>query len=280
MTKQYRLREGDVTALDTKTALTTAGSDTAPGALFVPQGKKFITALKVAAIQNMAAATSYSGFIRLEGPGMQNGPETIAVGAGGNAVATGGNFVIEVTNILVNFPVVEANEIQVFAEMAGTDIGTLSVQVGLEFSDAAGEGAPEHKTMTVEGDVTAADTRTALLTQGSITAPSMLVPSGYTKIDKVVVAAASEGLADGSASLFIRLGGNAVLGGEQLIPVSCVGRIAPQAGSDAAPQICYPTVLENLDIDVSPSDTISVWAEQAGTDTGTVRAVVTLVFKK
>lgn len=278
--KQYRLREGDVTAVDTKTALSTAGSDTAPGPLQVPGGMKFITGINVSAIQNMAAATSYSAFIRLEGPGMINGPETFAVGAGGNAVATGGNAVVEITHLTVNLPVSEANEIQVFAEMCGTDIGTLSVQVGLEFSDAAGEGAPEHKTLTLEGDITAADTRTALLTQGSVTSPSTLVPAAYTKIDKIIFAAASEGLADGSASLFLRLGGNAVKGGEQLLPISSVGRIAVQSGSDAAPQVAYPRMLENLDIEVSPSDTISVWGEQAGTDTGTVRMVATLVFAK
>jgi hypothetical protein len=280
MSKQYRLREGDVTAVDTKTALTTAGSDTAPGALFVPQGKKFITGIFVSAIQNMAAATSYSGFIRLEGPGLVNGPESFAVVAGGNDVATGGNFVNEVLKVLTNLEVTEANEIQIFAEMAGTDIGTMSVQVGLEFSEAVGEGAGQHRTITVEGDVTTADTRTALLTQGSITAPSMLVPSGYNKIDKILVAAASEGLADGGCSYFLRLGGNAILGGEQLIPISCSGRIAPQAGSDAAPQVCKAIMFENLDIDVSPSDTISVWAEMAGTDTGTARVACTLLFAK
>lgn len=278
--KQYRLREGDVTALDTKTAITTAGSDTAPGPLQVPSGMKYITAVNVAAIQNMAAATSYSAFLRLEGAGMQNGPETLTIGAGGNAVATGGNAVVEVTKIPVNFPVVEANEIQVFAEMCGTDIGGLGVIVGLEFSDAAGEGASEHKTLTVEGDVTAADTRTALLTQGSQTTPSMLVPAGYTKIDKLVVAAASEGLADGKQTFFVRLGGNAVKGGEQLIPVSASGRIAVQSGSDAAPQVCYPRVLSDLEIEVSSSDTLSIWAEGAGDDTGTARVAVTVIFAK
>lgn len=278
--KQYRLREGDVTALDTKTALTTAGSDTAPGPLQVPGGMKFITGLNISAIQNMAAATSYSGFIRLEGPGMVNGPETIVIGAGGNAVATGGNAVNPITHIAVNFPVLEANEVQIFAEMCGTDIGLLSVQVGLEFSDAVGEGAPEHKTITVEGDITAVDTRTALLSQGSQATPSMLVPSQYTKIDKIVVAGAAEGLADGSVSLFIRLGGNAVKGGEQLIPVSSIGRIAVQAGSDAAPQVCPPIILKDLGIEVSPSDTISVWGEMAGTDVGTSRVAVTLLFAK
>lgn len=278
--KTYRLREGDVTALDTKTALTTAGSDTAPGPLNVPGGMKFITGINFSAIQNMAAATSFSGFIRLEGPGMVNGPESIAIVAGGNAVATGGNAVNPVKHLALNFPVVEANEIQVFAEMCGTDIGTMSVQVGLQFSDAAGAGAGEHKTLTLEGDVTAADTRTAILTRGSEATPSLLIPAGYTKIDKIIVAAASEGLADGGCSWFLRLGGNAVKGGEQLIPISCSGRIAVQAGSDAAPQVCPAVIMEDMQIEVSPSDTISVWAEQAGTDTGTGRVAVTLLLAK
>lgn len=280
MSKQLRAREGDVTAVDTKTAFTTVGSDTAPGPLLVPQGKKFITAVIVSAIQNMAAATGFSAFIRLEGPGMVNGPETIAVAAGGNAVATGGNAAKPAVRIPINFPVNEANEIQVFGEMVGTDIGGMGFIVGLEFSDAAGPGAGEHRTITLEGDITAVDTRTALNTQGSITAPSKLVPAGYTKIDKIIVAGAADGLADGKASLFLRIGGNAVLGGEQVIPIGTVGRIAVQSGSDAAPQIQGPVIFEDLEIEVSPSDTVSVWAEAAGDDPGTAYVACTLVFAK
>src|SRR5438128_9282477 len=110
--KQHRLREGDATAVDTKTQLTTAGSDTAPGPLMVPKGMQYITKLRMSAIQNMAAATGFSAFVRLEGPGMANGPQSLACAAGGNAVATGGNFVNYPAEITVNFPVVEGNEIQ------------------------------------------------------------------------------------------------------------------------------------------------------------------------
>lgn len=134
------------------------------------------------------------------------------------------------------------------------------------------------RTFTVEGDITAADTRTALTTQGSVAAPSSVVPAGVTKIDRVIVAATSEGLADGAQSVFIRLGGNAVLGGEQTIVVSALGRIAPQTGSDSAPQLMTAWVLENADIEVRASDTISVAAEGPGTDTGTVHVGVTLVY--
>lgn len=278
--KQHRLREGDVTALDTKTQLTTAGSDTAPGQLMVPAKMTHITAVTVSAIQNMAAATGFSGFIRLEGAGIKNSIESIAVVAGGNNVATGGNGVNEATRIPINIPVNEASEVQVFAEMAGTDVGGVGFVVGLEFSDAAGEGEPEMRTLTLEGDITAVDARTALTAQGSVATPSLLVPAGYTKIVKIICAAASDGLADGKQSFFLRLGGNAVQGGEQLLPISTAGRIAVQSGSDSAPQVCRPVILDNVDIPVVGSDTVSVWAEGAGNDTGTGYVVVTLVFGK
>lgn len=278
--KQHRLREGEATAVDTKTQLTTAGSDSAPGPLMVPKGMKYITCIRGAAIQNMAAATGYSAFVRLEGPGMSNGPQTLAFAAGGNAVATGGNFVNYPVNLRVNFPVSEGNEVQVFGEMAGTDIGQTGFNVGIEFSDKPNDGADEHKTLTVEGDLASVDTRTALTTQGSVTSPSLIVPVGFTKIDKIIVACSSEGLANGNSSYFVRLGGNSVQNGEQLIPVSVSGTIAVQAGSDASPQCMSAEVFDNLEIEVSGGDTISIWGEMASVDSGTGHMVVTCVFAK
>jgi hypothetical protein len=134
------------------------------------------------------------------------------------------------------------------------------------------------KTLTVEGDLATVDARTGITTQGSVTAPSLVVPSGSKQISRVLVAAASEGLADGSAVFFIRLGGNAVQRGEQTIMCSAAGRIAVQSGSDSAPQYCRLFVLEDAQIDVVPSDTLTVSAEMAGSDLGTGRVVVTLVF--
>lgn len=134
------------------------------------------------------------------------------------------------------------------------------------------------RTFTVEGDIASADTRTLLTTQGSVTAPSSVVPAGMTKIDKIVVAATTEGLANGAQSYILRLGGNAIKGGEQTITLSAVGRIAPQAGSDSAPQLMVSNVLENVDIEVGQSDTLTVAVEGCGTDTGTGHAVVTLIY--
>ena len=278
MPKLYRTREGDISAVDTRTQLTTVGSETAPGPLLVPQNAKFIVAVHVAACTNFAAATGYSSFVRLEGAGLPNGPETIAVSAGGVPIATGGNAASQAVRIPVNLPVTPANEIIIFGECAGTDLGEMSMVVTLEFSDKLPAGGVVNKTFTVEGDITAADTKTNLTTQGSVSAPSPVVPSGIKKIDKIIVAATSEGLANGSQAIFLRIGGNAVRNGEQVLAISALGRIAVQAGSDAAPQNMPAIVLEDVDIEVNPSDTLSISAEGAGTDTGTVHVVATLVY--
>lgn len=278
MAKLYRTREGDISAVDTRTQLTTVGSETAPGPLLVPQGAKYIVAVHVAAITNFAAATGYSAFVRLEGAGLPNGPETIAAAAGGVPVATGGNQASPSVRIPLNLPVTPANEILIFGEDAGTDLGEMTMVVTLEFSDSLPAGGVVNKTFTVEGDITAADTKTNLTTQGSVTAPSPVVPSGVKKIDKIIFAATSEGLANGSQGIFLRIGGNAVKNGEQVIAVSAVGRIAVQSGSDAAPQNMAAVVLEDVNIEVNPSDTLAVSAEGAGTDTGTVHVVATLIY--
>jgi hypothetical protein len=278
MSKQYRTREGNVTVVDTKTQLSTLGSDTAPGPLMVPKGMKFIVGIIASGIQNMAAATGFSSFLRIEGPGMVNTGQTVALCAGGNAVATGGNAAQYPVTIPCLFSVVEAQEIQLFAEMAGTDVGDIGAAVTLVFSDTAPSGAKENKTLTVEGDITSVATRTALLTQGSVAAPSLIVPSGMTVIEKLVVAVAGEGLANGHETYFVRLGGNAVQGGEQAICVGASGTIAPQAGSDSAPQNVSATVLEDLQIAVNSGDSISIWAEGTGQDTGTPHIVVTAMF--
>lgn len=136
------------------------------------------------------------------------------------------------------------------------------------------------RTITVEGDVNAVDTRTLLTGQGSVTAPSLVVPAGMTKIKQVIITAAADGLAAGEAINFIRLGGNAVLGGEQVIVFGGEDSQTVQVGSDAAPSLGSLFVLEDADIDVRPSDTISIAGEFAGVDVGDQTFAVTLVYGK
>jgi len=136
------------------------------------------------------------------------------------------------------------------------------------------------RTITVEGDINAVDTRTLLTRQGSVTAPSLVVPAGMTKIKKIIVTAAADGVAPGHVVNFIRLGGNAVLNGEQVLAFGGEDSIAPQAGSDTAPSLGEFFMIDDADIDVRPSDTISIAGEAAGADVGDQTFAITLVYGK
>lgn len=134
MSKLYRTREGTVSAVDTRTQLSTLGSEAAPGPLLVPQGVSKLVGVIEAQCFNMAAATGYSALIRLEGPGLKDGPEAIAVGAGGVPVATGGNGVNPAVFIPLEVDVIPAQEILVFGEMCGTDVGSAEFIATLVFA--------------------------------------------------------------------------------------------------------------------------------------------------
>ena len=133
MSRQYQSREGQATAVDSKTQLTTLGSESAPGPLLVPAGSRVLAGVVVAACSNYAATGAASALVRLEGNGLPGGPETIAVGAMGVSIATGGQSVNAAEYIPLAVPVKVANEILIFGEMAGGDIGQVSFGVTLVF---------------------------------------------------------------------------------------------------------------------------------------------------
>lgn len=133
MSKLYRSREGTITAVDTKTQLTTLGSETAPGPLLVPAGAKMLHAVIAVPICDNAVAADGTYFIRLEGPGLPEGPETLMVGASGVQVATGGEGNTLAQRVILDIPVTPANEILIFGENAGEDTGSTTVGVTLEF---------------------------------------------------------------------------------------------------------------------------------------------------
>jgi len=134
MSKLYRTREGTVSAVDTRTQLSTLGSESAPGPLLVPQGVTKLVGIIAAQCFNMGAATGYSALVRLEGPGLKEGPECIGIGAGGVPVATGGNGVVPAVFIPLDLEVTPANEILIYGEMNGTDVGSSEFVVTLVFA--------------------------------------------------------------------------------------------------------------------------------------------------
>lgn len=133
MGKLYRSREGNVTAVNTKTQLTTLGSQAAPGPLLVPAGAKNLKAIISAFACDLSTAADGAHIIRLEGPGLPEGPETFTIGASGVQVATGGSYANRAERFEVDVPVTPSNEILIFAENTGEDSGTTVVGVTLEF---------------------------------------------------------------------------------------------------------------------------------------------------
>lgn len=132
------------------------------------------------------------------------------------------------------------------------------------------------KTFLVEGDIAAADTFTALATRGSETTPSMQLPADWKKVTKIFVAVAIDFTAPGSAIYILRLSGAAIEGTQDIVVGADAGQ-DPQAGSDTAPDQAMTFELDDVDIDVSGGDVISVQGCMTDTDLGTARMVVGLV---
>lgn len=278
MAKFFRSREGALTDDDVKTQLTTLGSQTAPGPLLVPGGASFLRAVHVAGVSSNEAADQYAFLLRLEGPGIQRGSFTCAAGAGGGSVATGGHSHIPAKRIPVNIPVTPGQEIGVFAEALGDDMGTYQFATTLEFGTEAGPEGEIKGDVTVEGDLTAVDTVTRLTTQGSVASPSRLTPPDATMLKRVIVAVASDAAADGEVTYILRLGGDAIKGGEQTLVVAAESYIDVQSGSDAQHVVMAPIVLEELDLEITPGETLDISMEMAGVDVGSATAVVTAIF--
>lgn len=133
MSKLYRSRENTITAVDTKTQLSTLGSETAPGPLLVPAGSSKLSKVIVTVIPDTSAAVDTSYFARLEGPGLPEGPEVFAAGASAAQVATGGSGSVDPFVIDVDIPVTASNEIIVFGEACGEDPGNAVMGVTLCF---------------------------------------------------------------------------------------------------------------------------------------------------
>ena len=279
MANLFRSREGPVPDDDVKTQLITLGSQTAPGPLLVPGGAKFIRAVYLSGVTSLEGTDSYAWLIRLEGPGVDRGVFTLAAGAGGVQVATGGHSLIPAVRIPINIKAIEGQEVLVFAEALGGDMGTSEFGVTVEFGNTAGDEGETKGEVTVEGDIAAVDTLTRLTTQGSVAAPSRLTPPDAKMLKRIIYAVSEDSASDGEVTFILRLGGDAIRGGEQAIIIGGASSIAAQSGSDEAAAVMVPQILDNLDLEITPNETLDISVEMAGIDIGTATIVVTAIFQ-
>jgi len=134
------------------------------------------------------------------------------------------------------------------------------------------------KTLTVEGDINAANTLTRLTTQGSVAAPSRVTPASATRIVTVLAAASADQAAEGAANFLLRLGGNAIRRGEQALIFAGLAANTVVAGSDVPPVHNPLFILNDADIEVDGSEVIDISGEMLGDDLGDSTVVITLIF--
>ena len=132
--------------------------------------------------------------------------------------------------------------------------------------------------ITVEGDITAVDTLTRLTTQGSVTAPSRLTPPDAKMLKRVFFAVGSDAAADGEVTYLLRLSGDAIKGGEQTITLGAESFIDVATSGDGQGTNLGVGILDNLDLEITPNETLDISLEMNGVDVGTATAVVSAQF--
>ena len=278
MANIFRSREGPLTDVNTKTQLTTLGSQTSPGPLLVPGNATHLRAAYVSGVSSNEAADQGAFLVRLEGPGIERGLFNFAAGAFGTAVATGSASRIPSVRVPINIAVRPGQEILIFAEAAGDDMGTYQFGVTLEFGSEAGPEGVSLGEITVEADLTAVDTLVRLTAQGSVTSPSRLTPPDAKMLKRILFAVASDCAADGEANYILRLGGDAMKGGEQAIIVGAESFVDVATAGDGINNDMVVQILNNLDLEVVGNETLDISAEMAGVDVGSATIVVTAIF--
>lgn len=279
MANLYRSREGALTDVNTKTQLTTLGSQTAPGPLLVPGGAGFLKSILFAGVSSNEAAAQGTFLLRLEGPGIERGVFNLTCGAFGTAVATGAHSRVASKRIPINIAVRSGQEILIFAEATGADMGTYQAGVTLEFGTEAGPEGVSLGEITVEGDMTTVDTLVRLTAQGSVTAPSRLTPPDAKILKRIIYAVASDAAADGEVNYVLRLGGDAIKGGEQTFILGAESFIDVATAGDGINNDMLAMVLDNLDLEITNNETLDISVEMVGVDVGTATASITAIFQ-
>lgn len=132
------------------------------------------------------------------------------------------------------------------------------------------------RTLSLEGDITASDTSTALSSQVDISDPSRKPSTGFTRITSLYSAIGIDGAGTGSAVFMLEIGGSNIK--TQTIMIGGCGIVDPQSGSDTNSQASMSNQIHDLDIDISDANEIDVSCRMCGSDLGSATVGVTLVF--
>jgi len=116
-----------------------------------------------------------------------------------------------------------------------------------------------------------------MVTLGSqaATLADIQVPAGKTKIKHIIAAASSSAAATGVGAGFIRVEGDAMKNGPEAF--ACGGSGGNSA--TAIPVNNGPFLINNVNIDVIPTNRVQLFGEMTPTDVGQLTIIATLVFE-
>ena len=133
---QYRTVEGEISAtVNTPTALTTFGADTAVGPIKVPANSSRIVEIWAAvAVDIDTAGDSAAVVMRLAGKGMKDGDQDFCLAAGGSGVTSTGTPNAQAKIYPVDLPVVANETVSVTLQYTGDTVGAITAAITLVFA--------------------------------------------------------------------------------------------------------------------------------------------------
>ena len=134
MSTYYRTREGQLTAIDSRTALTSNYGTSVTAAVQTPPNTSKIGVLMVSFANNGASNGASCLQVVLTGDGLKDGEQTFSVGSitVDGTPATAKNY--DPIMIPVDLPVVANGLISIEGAMQGTDTGSVEMSVTLGYN--------------------------------------------------------------------------------------------------------------------------------------------------
>jgi len=129
--------EGDISAVDTATNLTTQGSVSAPSRV-TPAGVSRVARIIAGVAPDMAAEGRATFLVRIGGDAVKQGEQTIVIAAAGGQLPQAGADPTGISPIMVemetDIEIDPVETIRIQGEMASQDLGTARMVVTLVFA--------------------------------------------------------------------------------------------------------------------------------------------------
>lgn len=271
------VREIDVTAVDTKTAIVNVGASV-EGNVQVPVGGEYLSLISVQTSWDMdntaTAGLASLASLHLTGNALRVGGThnyLISAMSAGGKTAGGAAARSPVVNLPTKIPMVPSNNLKLEAQMLGEDSGTLTIAVALVFTKGPRAGGIEDGDFR-EGDLTAVDNWTSLTSIGSSSEGSIKVPAGFNNLAAVGLCVAVDVGADSTAcvrsGVIARLTGNALASGGTYSFVN--DGLSAQIVTTGLWYCPDDIDQQAVDIAVKPGNVMSLEATPIGEDPGSV----------